>query len=185
MRRNQLRESFFSLNRRVKYDLVLQANDELRRPPIQLEKEIVPHLRANLPPEVEIYTDIDKAIVYVYYTALSVTAPTRASGLLPYIETRVKIELGGASSGKPNHQAEIVSDVSMVAGLGEITLPTATVVVMNIQRTFWEKVTLAHVACIKGDTRIGDVMLDIGMIWRRFMIQVTGKPAGTILKRRI
>ena len=119
--------------------------DELPR---LIDSEITPQLMASFPGDVVVTRE--GTIVYIDYTALAVGRETRSSGAQPYIRTVVKIDFGGASSGEPNHETEISSDVAGMADVGGIELPRARVRVMNIQRTFWEKATLAHVACVKG-----------------------------------
>jgi len=119
-----------------------------------IKDEMIPQLGSNLPAGVEFTLDEkDPATFYVDYSALSVVSEARTVGSRSYIDTRVKIELGGASTGKPNHRAEIECDVSYLAQVGGIELPRANVRVMDIQRTFWEKATLAHIASVRGQNK--------------------------------
>ena len=126
-----------------------QKIEEIELPKL-IENEVASQFKANLPEEIEITCEVEKGAVYVDYTALAIAPERRTSEIGPYIETRVKIEFGGASSGRPNHETEISSDVSEMGNVGGVNLPSANVRVMDIQRTFWEKATLAHVACVKG-----------------------------------
>ena len=122
--------------------------------PSFINDEMNPQIVANLPDGIELTTDEDNGgTVYVDYSALAVASESRSLRSRSYIDTRVKIELGGASSGKPNHWADIECDTTYLEKTGGIELPRAKVRVMDIQRTFWEKATLAHIASVKGQNK--------------------------------
>lgn len=62
-----------------------------------------------------------------------------------YVHERVKVEFGGRNSIEPNASHRLTA---LVDELGfEIVTPSAQVSVLAPQRTFWEKVTLAHAEC--------------------------------------
>lgn len=62
-----------------------------------------------------------------------------------YVHERVKVEFGGRNSIEPHASYRLTA---LVDQLGfEIVTPTAQVSVLAPQRTFWEKVTLAHAEC--------------------------------------
>ncbi len=117
--------------------------------PAVITAEIVPELEANLPDGVRIDCDLSKGVVSVDYTSLAITPARRVTGIEPYIDTSVRVELGGFSSGKPSHIKRAVTDAA-ASGIVGVELPEVDVNVMAIERTFWEKATLAHVACVKG-----------------------------------
>ncbi len=119
-----------------------------------IENEMSPQLIANLPDGIVLTPDEDDSgTIYVDYTALAVATESGSIDSRSYIDSRVKIELGGVSSGNPNHRAEIECDTSFLEQVGGIELPRATVRVMDIQRTFWEKATLTHIASIRGQNK--------------------------------
>ena len=105
--------------------------------------EILPVLATGLPGDVKL--SHVGAEVFVDY---SKTLPSRP--ITPdYIKPIVRIEPGGFSTGEPNHHAEIRCDLEGADVGSMIELPKAQVRIMNIERTFWEKATLIHVACVK------------------------------------
>jgi hypothetical protein len=136
--------------------------------PKLITDEIVPALAANMPHGVKVISKLDKGIVSVDYTSLAIAPERRIGGSKPYIDTSVKIELGGFSSGRPNHISNVITDV-VDAGIDGLELPETDVRVMAIERTFWEKATLAHVACIKGSNdwrRYARHWHDLALIYR-------------------
>ena len=62
-----------------------------------------------------------------------------------YLKKEVLLELGGRVIINPYETHTIVPDVASVSD--KITFPSATVKVMPLSKTFWEKVTLLHVEC--------------------------------------
>lgn len=62
-----------------------------------------------------------------------------------YILESVKVEFGGRNTIEPHEQHQLSAYVSEL-GL-EIEIPVAVVDVLSPERTFWEKVTLAHAEC--------------------------------------
>ena len=71
-----------------------------------------------------------------------------------YVAPRIQLEFGARATGEPNKRFDVNCDAALV--LPEIEFPTATPVVMKLERTFWEKATLAHVYCRQGKSRAGD-----------------------------
>ena len=109
-----------------------------------MNDQVIPLLKNELPDDVVVeYIDGD---VFVYY---SKTTP-RYSDAPDYIKPVVRIEPGGISTGTPNHRVEIDCDIKGAEVASAIEFPRATPTVMAIQRTFWEKATLVHFACVKG-----------------------------------
>ena len=60
----------------------------------------------------------------------------------------VLVEFGGRNVIDPNEQYQVSPYIAEVTR--NLELPTANVVVLSPERTFWEKATLIHVACNKG-----------------------------------
>lgn len=66
-----------------------------------------------------------------------------------YVQERVKVEFGGRNSIEPHNSHTLAA---FVAELGyDVVTPTAHVTVLAPERTFWEKVTLAHAECGRPD----------------------------------
>ena len=73
--------------------------------------------------------------------------PALATGT-GYIAPLVILEFGGRATGEPHEMHAVECDIA--EHLPEITFPSASPQVMNLTRTFWEKVTAAHVFCAQG-----------------------------------
>jgi len=59
-----------------------------------------------------------------------------------YLKNRVLIEFGGRNVIVPNDEFDVTPDIS--EHVGDLVLPNARVTVLDLERTFWEKATLAH-----------------------------------------
>lgn len=59
-----------------------------------------------------------------------------------YLKNRVLIEFGGRNVIIPNDVFDVTPDIR--EHVGELILPSARVTVLDLERTFWEKATLAH-----------------------------------------
>lgn len=116
--------------------------------PELIANEISPQLEARLPRGVAL--ECSGTNVMVDYSDIGIDRQSRSSALSVYVEPVVRIEFGGASTGEPSHEVGIACDASNSEAASEIEFPHANVRVMDVQRTFWEKATLAHVACVKG-----------------------------------
>jgi hypothetical protein len=68
-----------------------------------------------------------------------------------YVGPTVKIEFGARSTGEPSENCTVVCDAADY--LKEINFPSASVRVMHIDRTLWEKLTAIHVFCLQGKVR--------------------------------
>lgn len=62
-----------------------------------------------------------------------------------YVGPQVVLEFGARGTGEPNEIKSVVCEVD--GHIPDIIFPTAKPRVMKIARTFWEKVTAAHVYC--------------------------------------
>jgi hypothetical protein len=68
-----------------------------------------------------------------------------------YVSPFVTLEFGGRATGEP-HQIEPVT-CDMEGHIEGVIFPTASPLVMNVGRTFWEKATAIHVYCAQGRIR--------------------------------
>lgn len=68
-----------------------------------------------------------------------------------YVSPVVLLEFGAKSTGEPCSKMDVACDAA--AALPELTFPTSSPRVMNIERTFWEKATAVHVMSVGGKLR--------------------------------
>ncbi len=66
-----------------------------------------------------------------------------------YISTSVLLEFGGRNITEPNEKHEVRPDIAEY--ISALEFPCAQVDVLSPARTFWEKATLMHVQCHRGD----------------------------------
>jgi hypothetical protein len=76
--------------------------------------------------------------------------PSCYEGEIGYIRERVKLEYGARNRIEPNERHTIRPYVAEVLVAADFVLPTAEVDVLSPKRTFWEKATLAHDMCNRG-----------------------------------
>ena len=85
----------------------------------------------------------DKDKLLLHYPALA-----QGTG---YVAPAVTLEFGGRATGEPHQIFPITCDIA--AHLAGVKFPVASPWVMSVARTFWEKVTAAHVFCAQGRIR--------------------------------
>ena len=68
-----------------------------------------------------------------------------------YASPTIQLEFGARATGEPHHFLPVSCD--MATAIPEVTFPTARPLVMDAERTFWEKATAAHVYCKQGRLR--------------------------------
>ncbi len=68
-----------------------------------------------------------------------------------YLKSQLLIELGGRNVTDPNEVHTITPYVSEVTR--DVTYPACDAVVLSPERTFWEKATLIHVECNRGEIK--------------------------------
>ncbi len=68
-----------------------------------------------------------------------------------YVSPLTLLEFGGRATGEPHQAMPIRCD--MAGHVPNVDFPTATPIVMDVARTFWEKATAAHVYCEQGRVR--------------------------------
>ena len=78
--------------------------------------------------------------------------PSVATQAHPYIPQSVFLEVGGRNSTAPTRLITIRTDLAVRVS-AELLLPEAHVDVLTAERTFWEKATLIHVECLRGQLR--------------------------------
>lgn len=77
--------------------------------------------------------------------------PSAAEEETDYLASSVLIELGGRNITEPNESHEIVPDMTSL--FPELEFPRAQADVLSPVRTFWEKATLIHAECNRGEFR--------------------------------
>jgi hypothetical protein len=120
--------------------------DEIRkeRLPNWLKTAALPHLQTKVTEsKLDVKLRADDECIYVEY------APT--TGGKGYVAPTVKIEFGARSTGEPSEDSTVVCDAAQ--HLKEIKFPTASVRVMHVDRTLWEKLTAIHVFCLQGKVK--------------------------------
>lgn len=116
--------------------------------PLWYQESLIPVFQQAIPEtnsEVSIKCDENPNVVAIVYPAL-------VSGT-GYVARRIQLEFGARATGEPNTRFDVYCDAA--SAVPEIMFPTATPVVMKLERTFWEKATLAHVYCRQGKFRGG------------------------------
>jgi hypothetical protein len=106
-----------------------------------LEMEIVSVLGAKTsgPSWLSYEIDSNAGTPNLWFTYPSVMPQTSA-----YIVKRIKLEFGSLTNQQPALQATARSLLSSVLPEGSFTDLTASVVVLDVARTFWEKLTILH-----------------------------------------
>lgn len=82
---------------------------------------------------------------------LRVHYPSVLEGSDGYVSDSVLLELGGRNITEPNETHEVRPDIA--EHLPGLEFPVALVSVLSPERTFWEKATLIHVECNRGELR--------------------------------
>lgn len=110
---------------------------------------VIPHLEkelAKLPGTLKDGIEVDKTGEKIW-----ISFPSVVEGSDDYLKSQVLIELGGRNVIDPN---EIHTISPYVAEITKgVSYPTCDVVVLSPQRTFWEKATLIHVECNRGEIK--------------------------------
>lgn len=112
------------------------------------QQRILPHLQAELnkfpnADEHRLELKDNGQDIYVHY-------PSEIVGD-DYMQDWVKIELGGRNVINPNETHLVTAELS--SHLEMLTFPSCEVVALSAERTFWEKVTLVHELCSRGEFR--------------------------------
>lgn len=120
------------------------SNAVKERLPVWISEHAVPLLQRALSEgggHAELRQEADK--LYLHYAPLK-----KGTG---YVQPAVLLEFGARATGEPNQTMPIGCDIA--DAVQAVAFPTATPVVMKIERTFWEKATAAHVFCFQERVR--------------------------------
>lgn len=82
---------------------------------------------------------------------LRVHYPTVLEAPGNYMGNSILIEFGGRNITEPNEEHEVEPDIA--AHVANLDFPRSQVSVLSLTRTFWEKATLIHVECQRGEFR--------------------------------
>ncbi len=110
---------------------------------------IAPHFDKKL--AAEFNTDSYKITVSDDGEQLRVYYPSVFEVPGSYIGNSVLIEFGGRNITEPNEEHEVRPDIT--EHIAALDFPRAQVRVLSPMRTFWEKATLMHVECQRGEFR--------------------------------
>lgn len=110
---------------------------------------VKPFLERQLAQQVQLTTS-SGVEVSRYGERLWVSYPASLDEGGEYVSSRVLVEFGGRNVSEPNVAAVVRPYIAEVVE-ADLAYPTATVDVLAPERTFWEKATLIHVACNRGD----------------------------------
>jgi hypothetical protein len=127
------------------------------------EKRITAAVRARLPHWIEgnVIPVLRVALEAIGQDAALVSAGNENEKLLvnyPALKTgtgysapSIQLEFGARATGEPHHRHPVACDIAQV--IGDVEFPKATPLVMDAERTFWEKATAMHVYCLQGRLR--------------------------------
>lgn len=138
---------------------MLKDGDPIPQTPSQAKK-ITDSVRARLSGWIEasVYPILDSALARDGLQAtLTLAGNARDKLILGYVPTRtgtgyaaptIQLEFGARATGEPNERRNVTCDLA--ACIEGVAFPTATPLVMQAERTFWEKATAAHVYSRQG-----------------------------------
>ena len=110
---------------------------------------VIPYLEAELtklPTADQHRIDVDETGEKIWISFPSVVETSDE-----YLKSQVLIELGGRNVIEPHEVHTITPYVSQITQ--GVSYPTCDVVVLSPERTFWEKATLIHVECNRGEIK--------------------------------
>lgn len=123
-------------------------------------KKITDGVKARLPGWIEasVQPILEKALARDGLQAtLTLEGTARDKLILAYPPTRtgtgyaaptIQLEFGARATGEPNERRDVTCDIA--AEIKEVAFPNAKPLVMQAERTFWEKATAAHVYSLQG-----------------------------------
>jgi predicted nucleotidyltransferase component of viral defense system len=112
-----------------------------------LEEVVVPLVSSALVPYVD---DPSKCITMLDDETVVLDYPSCFDKEGGYLAERVRMEFGARNRVVPSESHVITPYVTNFVSAEEVELPHATVDVLSAARTFWEKATLAHDECNRG-----------------------------------
>lgn len=109
----------------------------------QIKTKIIPYFQNVIAEQFKqnpptIVLDEDGETLHLYYSS----SLDRNSD---YIRDSVKLEFGGRNLNTPNNSHKITADIA--GYIDTLSFPTAEVIVLSPEKTFWEKLTLIHTEC--------------------------------------
>lgn len=110
---------------------------------------VIPHIRAELaklPTADQNNIDVDETGEKIWFSF-----PSAVEASDEYLKSQVLIELGGRNVIDPNEVHPIIPYVAQTTR--DVSYPECDVVVLSPERTFWEKATLIHVECNRGEIK--------------------------------
>lgn len=110
---------------------------------------VVPHFQEMLAAEFD--ADAFRLKVSDDGEQLRVHYPTVLEAPGDYVGNSVLIEFGGRNITEPNEEHEVQPDIA--EHVADLDFPRSQVSVLSPARTFWEKATLMHVECQRGEFR--------------------------------
>lgn len=113
------------------------------------EEVVAPHLQSELnklPTKNSHSIEIDYSGEKIWVSYPSVVEESD-----DYLKTRILIELGGRNVIDPNETHTITPYIASITE--GVKYPSSQVVVLSPERTFWEKATLIHVECNRGELK--------------------------------
>lgn len=115
------------------------------------ETEIVPHIEAQIEllpfaDQLTVEYSEDGEKIWVHF-------PSVTEEQDDYLKSSILIELGGRNVIDPNAIHEVKADIAQAINNPELIFPTANATVLAPERTFWEKATLIHSECNRGNMK--------------------------------
>jgi hypothetical protein len=135
------------------------SRSRLKRFSDDLKSFVCDHVQRVVAPHFEraLAAEFDAGAFQVEVSAdgeqVRVRYPTVLEAPGDYVGNSVLIEFGGRNITEPNEEHEIRPDLA--EHVLELEFPCSKVSVLSPARTFWEKVTLIHVECQRGEFRSG------------------------------
>ena len=141
---------------------LLRDGNPIPRSPSQ-EKKITSAVRSRLPEWIEatVKPVIETALVASGLRATLTIAGKENEKLIvgyPAVKTgtgysaaTIQLEFGARATGEPHRIHPVACDIA--SAINGVAFPTAQPLVMDAERTFWEKATAAHVYCLQGRMR--------------------------------
>ena len=120
----------------------------------RLKENVDQHLRGTVVPQLSkaltaAFADPGANVERVDEETVRIVYPTAAGSSGGYISDSVKIEFGGRNSTEPQEKHTVTP--YMADRIPSLEFPVASACVLAPARTFWEKATLMHVECGRGD----------------------------------
>ncbi len=110
---------------------------------------VVPHFQARL--AAEFGGNHDRIVISGDGEQMRVYYPSVLDATGDYVGNSVLIEFGGRNITEPSEEHVVLPDIA--EHVPALAFPSSSVSVLSPARTFWEKATLMHVECQRGEFR--------------------------------